>query len=114
MENVKSKKASDLIVAIGSVRLNVKRRALEEFLRCSQRVNTIAFLQWRKKFPNKVTKVKQLSELINERITFMYGNLKNSLDESKLPSSKLSTDEVFYEDFKPAITPAQSFNIWSF
>ena len=53
---VKSKRAYDLIVAIGSIKTVVKRRALEEFLRCSQRVNTIAFLQWRKKFPNKMTK----------------------------------------------------------
>ena len=64
---VKSKDASDLIVKIGKVKPEIKRRALEEFLRCSQRVNTIAFLQWRKKFPNNVTKLHQLSQLIKEK-----------------------------------------------
>ena len=41
---VKNKTAYNLIIKIGRVKPAVKRRALEEFLRCSQRVNTIAFL----------------------------------------------------------------------
>ena len=65
---VKSASASELIVKIGSVRPEIKRAALEEFLRHSQRVHTIAFLQLRKKYPRKETNHVQLSALISERI----------------------------------------------
>ena len=42
--NVNNKKAQKLVIAIGKVRHEIRRAALEEFLRCCQRVHTIAFL----------------------------------------------------------------------
>jgi len=64
-------------------------------------VHTIAFLQWRKKYPNKHTKIETLKELIENRMAFMYGNLKCSCtaekSENKLPISDLLTDEEFYD-----------------
>ena len=53
---VNNRQAERLIIQIGRVAPAVRDAALEEFLRCSQRVHTIAFLQWRLKFPNKTTK----------------------------------------------------------
>ena len=115
---VRSATASELIVKIGMVKPEIRRAALEEFLRHSQRVHTIAFLQWRKKYPRKETDHKQLSDLIEERIKYMYGNLKceckASKSENKLPASDLSSSEEFYDDFKNSIKNAKCFNIWSF
>jgi hypothetical protein len=58
------------------VRPNIRRRVLEEFLRCSQRVHTIAFMQWRIKYESNLKRnVNQLYDLIEERMGFMYGRL---------------------------------------
>jgi hypothetical protein len=74
---VKNKKASRLIIQMGRIPNEVRRLALEEYLRCSQRVHTIAFLQWRAKFPNEHTKTNQLKEIIEHRMKHMYGHLRD-------------------------------------
>lgn len=109
----KSRQAERLIIQIGRVPADVRRRALEEFLRCSQRVHTIAFLQWRHMFPTSRTMTDQLKELIEERMVFMYGYLKDYYP-TNLPSDDYGTDAAFYKAFRPAIREAQSYNIWSF
>ena len=56
----------------------VKRHALEEYLRCATRVHTIAFLQWRNKYPSKIRhNYYMLKDLIEERVNFMYGDVKS-------------------------------------
>jgi hypothetical protein len=51
---VKDGFTSGLIDKIMKIHPTIKRRCLEEFLRCSQRVHTIAFLQWRIMYPSKI------------------------------------------------------------
>jgi hypothetical protein len=59
-----------------TVKKEVMRHALEEYLRCATRVHTIAFLQWRNKFPSKIRhNYYMLKDLIEERVVFMYGDL---------------------------------------
>jgi len=41
-----------MILEIAKVAPEIKNAVLEEFLRSAQRVHTIAFLQWRLKFPS--------------------------------------------------------------
>ena len=41
---VMSKKVGNIVYEVGKIEPNVIRAALEEYLRCSQRVHTIAFL----------------------------------------------------------------------
>ena len=56
-----------------------------------------------------------LQALINERIHFMYGNLKNNdISNFNLPSKDLVCKEEFYDDFTKSILRAKAFNIWSF
>lgn len=92
---VMSKKASTMIFEIGKLPHKIVRAALEEYLRCSQRVHTIAFLQWRMKFPSHI-KYNQamLIELIEERMKFMYGLLHVGMgDKSKMPSKQYGVNE---------------------
>ena len=102
---VKNKNASRLIIQIGRIPYEVSEAALDEYLRCSQRVHTIAFLQWRSKYPNEHTKINQLHEIIEARIYFMYSHLKDNYARN-LPSDDLMNDEEFYFLFKPSISDA--------
>jgi len=49
---IRNKKIAAIIIEIGKVDPHIKNAVLEEYLRCAQRVHTIAFLQWRLKFPS--------------------------------------------------------------
>lgn len=93
-ENVgksKSKFMSDMIYKIQCMKPVVKRAALEEYLRCAQRVHTIAFLQWRLKFPTPLRwHHKMLIDLVNERIEFMYGLFKKKKTLENMPNSTYS------------------------
>ena len=95
----------NLIINIGMVSSKIRRAALEEFLRCAQRVHTIAFLQWRMKWPSTLKRGQQreLIELIESRIVFMYGKLEKGIDPYYLPSSKYGCNEAFYEKFSGCI-----------
>jgi hypothetical protein len=64
---VKDKLTSKLIQAIVMIKLEVRNAAIIEFLRCSQRVHTIAFMQWRNKFDNP--KLKKIEEQLKEAIS---------------------------------------------
>ena len=111
---VKSIFMSEMLVKIQSLNPVIKRRALEEYLRCSQRVHTIAFLQWRLKYPKLKCNVGMLISLIEERMNFMYGNLNNGEELPNMPDGKYKCVDQFYEFFGTAIERAKSFNIWSF
>lgn len=73
-----------------TVNEEVRRHALEEYLRCATRVHTIAFLQWRNKFPSKIRhNYYMLKDLIEERVTFMYGDIQNARIKYK-PSDRFN------------------------
>ena len=64
---------SDLLVKIQSLGEDVKTAALTEYLRCSQRVHTIAFLQWRLKFPTPLRwDGDLLEEVIEQRVRLLH------------------------------------------
>ena len=46
-----------------------------------------------------------MTELIEERIQFMYGN-QNTNSPAKLPGKELASSEDFYALFKPSISEA--------
>ena len=104
-----------MIIKIQSLNPKVKRAALEEYLRCAQRVHTIAFLQWRLKFPTPIRwHRKMIIDLIDERISFMYGVLKSGKKPEYMPNSTYGFSENDYDEFAKSIKNAKSYNIWSF
>ena len=113
---IMSKKVGNMIYEIGKLDEKIIRVALEEYLRCAQRVHTIAFLQWRCRFPSHIKYHEEmLKELIEERMKYMYGNMYLGIsDKSKMPSNQYSVGEKFYQQFAEAIPIAQSYHIWSF
>lgn len=113
---VMSKKVGNIVYEVGKIEPNVIRAALEEYLRCSQRVHTIAFLQWRIMYPSHIQfHEEMLVELIEERMKFMYGNMYMGIrDKKKMPGKQYGLDQQFYDNFAEAISKAQPYNIWSF
>ena len=107
------------------VKPKVRMAAISEFLRCSQRVHTIAFMQWRNKFDNpKLKKIeKQLIAAIAQRMTFIYGRLIKKAESDNTHNSdghnpdinEWTVSEKYIEKkYKNVITRAKSYNIWSF
>ena len=77
-----------MLVKIQCLNPKVKRAALEEYLRCCQRVHTIAFLQWRLKYPTpKRWHQAMLIDLIEERMVFMYGVFSSGKQSEYMPDS---------------------------
>ena len=97
---------SDLLVKMQSVRADVKTAALTEYLRRAQRVHTIAFLQWRLKFPTPLRwDGDLLEELIEQRVEMLHENLKNGIKPQFLPKV-YGCDEKLYRKFAEVLGPA--------
>ena len=55
------------------------KACLNEYLRCAQKVHTIAFFQWRIRYPSKLKfNWSMLRELVEERIDYTYSELKST------------------------------------
>ena len=101
----KSKYMSFLIQKIGLVKSNVKRAALSEYLRSAQRVHTIAFLQWRLKFPSSIRcNEYELEDVIEQRTEELHKNQKNGAKPFFLPKV-FDCDAGFYDLFKDVLIP---------
>lgn len=114
-QKVGDAKTSKIIRAISGVKPNIKRLALEEYLRCAQMVHSIAFLQWRMLFPSRLLyNEEMLRELITERLDYMYGDLE-SIVPTNLPESEINgVNDRFYEKYANVFTKANKFNLYSF
>ena len=55
-----------------------------------------------------------LVELINERMSFIYGNLNMGEEPKFLPDKKYKCTEKFLLKFENSFERAKSYNIWSF
>ena len=109
---VRDVKTSEMIMKIVPVRHHIRKAALCEYLRSCQRVHTLAFLQWRAKYPSSLRNSSDvLTELIEDRMRHMYGRLHEL--ECQRPSDTWSLNDKFYSKFDQVVTPAQSFNIYS-
>ena len=82
--------------------------ALSQFLKCSHRVHSIAFMQWRKQFCKTKTNISQLEQVISDQMKFMYGDLEaNQYIE---PLNKFSVEEEYYMDkYNGVIDRAKSY-----
>ena len=66
---VKSIFMSEILIKILTINPRIKKAALKEYLRCTERVNEIAFFQWRLKFPKHMKwNENELLELSNQKI----------------------------------------------
>ena len=104
-----------MIKKIVTIKHEIKLTVLNEYLRCCQRIHTIAFLQWRLKYPNPLMfNEEMLTELIDERLKFMYDDYNMKLDMAQLPGKEWALNNKFYKKYGDVVTNAREHNVVSF
>ena len=83
----------------------IKRLALEEFLRQAQAIHTIAFLQWRLRYPSNFARNHGLLiELINERMAHLYVSVSEKIPSTMIyPNKKYIVSDKYLKKYQKAI-----------
>ena len=108
-----------MIKKIVTVKAEIRKAVLLEYLKCCSKVHKIAFLQWRLLFPNSVKHNKEmLEELITGRLRMLKNDydyhLENTIGGAKLPNKEWALNHKFYKKYGEVITDARDHNVLSF